>query len=72
MCKFCEKCKPLIEIRNINLGLLGSMAIEVNIEYKDNGKPFLQSSLYFPDEINSYETDIKYCPMCGKRLTNKE
>ena len=77
MCKFCNYSEGNVADEDIinkririgeNPDALG-MEIYVNEDY--DGKPYLIGNLFIPcvgESILETSTEIKYCPMCGRKL----
>lgn len=60
------KCNEITKLHPYVI-LIDSMCAILEIEYQ-NGK-FMVTSTYFDDDgDNKISTEIKFCPLCGKKL----
>lgn len=72
MCKFCEMKdsdlaeEEIMSDQYVNLGIIDSITINTIIQDKNI------LSTYFMNEVSDvlveYNTKIKFCPMCGRKL----
>lgn len=72
MCKYCEMNdsdlaqKNIMLDQNVNLGIVDSINISTIIQDKNVLCTYFTNEC--SDVLAEYNTLIKYCPMCGRKL----
>lgn len=77
MCEFCKdfKNKDKNFILNLNktkmnFGLLGKASLSLEISQIDGDKEIAACLSFEEADVTEYATiEIKFCPMCGRKLT---
>lgn len=74
MCKYCKNNfdNKQLMYQRINLGFSGELIFETKIERTNTGQLITQVTFLHPGCVNDYmgtiKRNIKYCPMCGRKL----
>ena len=64
MCKYCES--------DYEVNLLSAKENDADVKMFKN-RIWLKAYSFIDDPLNDYEEiEINYCPMCGRKLSNKE
>lgn len=76
MCKYCEMNdsdlaqKDIMLDQHVNLGIVDNINLSTIIQDKNVLCTYFTNKL--GDVLAEYNTLIKYCPMCGKKLEGLE
>lgn len=78
MCKFCKTngegnlCDNKVFKFDIDCGVLGRGEIVGQIYKTTDKTELLNIAVISGDKAVDFETDIKYCPMCGRPLKGRK
>lgn len=75
MCKYCKMndsglAEDIVKDREINLGILNKVTINACIQDKNVLSIYLMND--YNDVLAEYNTKIRYCPICGRKLGEAE
>lgn len=74
MCAFCEIdpesgiANEMINNFTLDCGILGKLEVGGILYEKDGKEKFNMQLSFNTADASGYDTDFKFCPMCGRKL----